>query len=93
MKETDVKSLKQLLLECFPYFEGMKLTNDCEQTKCRAPPQCYQHNAVYSILHFLVDVDFVKLNESSTFLKTTMIFLPVARSTKALDYYHQLKKR
>lgn len=91
--EMDVKNVQHLLLECFPYFEGLKLNADCEQTKCRVPVQCAQYNAVYNIFNFLADVDFVKLNSSTIYLKNTMVFLPVARSTKALDYYHNLKKK
>ena len=42
----------------------MKLSNDCIDTKCNVPPECEQHNAVYNILHYLVDVDFIKVNVS-----------------------------
>lgn len=85
--------VKTLLLECFQYYHGMKLNNDCTQSKCRVPDECAQFNAVYNILHFLADRDFLKLNESAENLSAAMLFLPVAKSKDALPLYHKLMKK
>lgn len=92
LEKSDVEYVEALLLQCYPYFEGLKLTSDCEQTKCRAPINCTHHNAVYNIFNFLTDVASISLNATMISLKSTMVFLPVARSTMALSYYHNLKK-
>lgn len=42
----------------------MKLGNDCINNKCSAPTECEKHNAVYNILHYLVDAEFIKINVS-----------------------------
>lgn len=54
---------------------------------------CAQFNAVYNILHFLSDRDFIKLNETVENLRAAMLFLPVARSKDALPLYHKLMKK
>lgn len=63
--EEDVQLVKILLFECYPYYHGLKLNNDCSQSPCRVPDECAQFNAVYSILHFLTDRGFIKLNVST----------------------------
>lgn len=48
---------------------------------------------MYDILHFIVDNDFVKelISKNSTpRLKTSILFLPIAKSSKTLDYYYSL---
>lgn len=85
--------VKTLLFDCFQYYHGLKLNNDCTQFKCRVPDECAQFNAVYNILHFLTDRDFMKPNETIENLSASMIFLPVARSKDALPLYHNLKKK
>lgn len=92
--EADVTMVKTLLLDCFPYYHNLKLGNDCagDGGKCRVPNECAQHNGVYNILHFLTDTDFMRLNETGTHLNASMIFVPIARSTKALPFYYDLMK-
>ncbi|XP_039441963.1 protein dispatched [Culex pipiens pallens] len=92
LDEEDIAMVKTLLFDCFQYFHNMKLSNDCVRSSCVVPPPCKQHNAVYNILHYLADVEFIKLNESAEFLNATMIFLPIARSTKSLEFYHNLQQ-
>uniref|UniRef100_A0A182NZ92 SSD domain-containing protein n=1 Tax=Anopheles dirus TaxID=7168 RepID=A0A182NZ92_9DIPT len=92
LNEEDVAMVKTLLFDCFPYYHNMKLSNDCMRSSCIAPSECKQHNAVYNILHYLANVDFVRQNESAEFLNATMIFLPIARSTKAMNFYHSLSQ-
>lgn len=85
--------VKTLLLDCFQYYHGLKLNNDCSQSKCRVPDECAQFNAVYNMLHFLADRDFIKPNETIENLSSAMLFLPVARSKDALPFYHKLMKK
>lgn len=85
--------VKTLLFDCFQYYHGLKLNNDCTQSKCRVPDECAQFNAVYNMLHFLADRDFIKLNETVENLSAAMLFLPVARSKDALPLYHRLMKK
>jgi hypothetical protein len=60
-----VFTVKVLLLECFQYYHNLKLGNDCTQSKsCRVPNHCAQNNAVYNILHYLTDIEFIKQNVS-----------------------------
>ncbi|XP_041788243.1 protein dispatched [Anopheles merus] len=92
LNEEDVAMVKTLLYDCFSYYQTMKLSNDCTQSSCFAPSECKQHNAVYNILHYLANVDFIRQNESAEFLNATMIFLPIARSIKSMEFYHSLSK-
>jgi protein dispatched 1 len=85
--------VKSVLFECFQYYHGLKLNNDCTQSKCRVPDTCAQFNAVYNMLHFLADKDFIKLNETVENLRVAMLFMPVARSKDALPLYHKLAKK
>ncbi|CRK88732.1 CLUMA_CG002637, isoform A [Clunio marinus] len=93
INDDDVAMVKSLLLECFQYFHGLKLNNDCTQSKCRVPDECAQFNAVYNILHFLTDRNFIKLNETSESLSAVMLFLPIAKGKDALPFYHKLVKK
>lgn len=96
----------------------MKLSNDCNKKKCRVPVDCERNNAVYNILHFLIDVGSVKENvsdwhrrqcqiylltefyfslilifqNSDIFVAVSMIFAPIAKSTKALPLYYNIQK-
>ncbi|XP_035783888.1 protein dispatched-like [Anopheles albimanus] len=92
LNEEDVAMVKTLLFDCFPYYRSMKLSNDCLRFSCTAPSECQQHNAVYNILHYLASSDFIRQNESAEFLNATMIFLPIARSTKSMEYYHSISQ-
>lgn len=83
-------TVKATLFECFQYYHGLKLNDDCTQSKCRVPDECAQFNAVYNMLHFLADRDFIKPNETVENLGAAMLFLPVARSKDALPLYHNL---
>uniref|UniRef100_A0A182PPZ7 SSD domain-containing protein n=1 Tax=Anopheles epiroticus TaxID=199890 RepID=A0A182PPZ7_9DIPT len=92
LNEEDVAMVKTLLYDCFQYYHDMKLSNDCIGSRCIAPSECKQHNAVYNILHYLANVDFIRQNESAEFLNVTMIFLPIARSIKSMEFYHSLSR-
>lgn len=64
LQDKDVTAVQALLQDCYEYYHSMKLSNDCVNFKCHVPQECLQHNAVYNILHFLVDIDFIKVNVS-----------------------------
>lgn len=53
------------------------------------PDACTRHNAVYHLLHYLTDAEF--LANGSRHLKYAAMFLPVARSTALLPYYRSLR--
>ncbi|XP_058467660.1 protein dispatched [Malaya genurostris] len=93
LNEEDIAMVKTLLFDCYQYYHYMKLSNDCVRSNCVVPNECKQHNAVYNILHYLADADFIRINDSSEFLNATMIFFPIARSTKSLPFYHSLRHK
>lgn len=64
-QEDDVQQARNLIQECYTYYQTMKLSNDCHKTKCRVPIDCEQNNAVYNILHYLIDVGSIKENVSN----------------------------
>lgn len=52
------------------------------------PEVCIRHNAVYHIFHYLADAQF--LANGNQHLRLAALFLPTARSTALLPYYHSL---
>ena len=98
--DADVASVTSLIQECARHYRSLHLTANCyefspnESNNCRSvPPRCQKYNAVYNILHYLTDVDFLPPAPSSrkgekgsgTFtsssvpkLSLAMTFLPVA---------------
>ncbi|KAJ6638287.1 Protein dispatched [Pseudolycoriella hygida] len=93
IEEEDVQQAKNLIQKCYTYYETMKLSNDCDKRKCHVPPDCARKNAVYNILHYLIDSASVQENATEVFVVASMIFAPFAKSTKALPFYYNLKKR
>lgn len=67
LQKEDIANVKVLLQVCYEYYHSLKLSNNCVDSKCIAPPECVQHNAVYNILHFLVDINFIKINVRMNF--------------------------
>lgn len=59
---------KALLKMCSPFYHNLKLTPDCQENDywfCQqVPKQCSLHNAVYNILYYLVDINFLPPNVS-----------------------------
>lgn len=98
IKEHDVKKTRELLIDCAQYYHDLKLPEDCQEDKFNAaagclvvPPHCTKNNAVYNIMHYLVDVDFLpSRNISQVFVKYSMVFLPMARSSAMMPYYRTL---
>ncbi|CAG2110302.1 unnamed protein product, partial [Medioppia subpectinata] len=95
--ERDIISAKRLLISCAPYYHNLTLNNDCfrEPMLCpKAPKHCFQsENAVFNIMHYLVDKDFLSPNSANvTQIKLTNIFLPIAKSTQLLQYFKRLSE-
>ncbi|XP_055903846.1 protein dispatched isoform X1 [Eupeodes corollae] len=84
----DVAAVQSLLVGCYDYYLNMKIGYDCSESRCPAPIECTRHNAVFNILHYLTDLNFIKINDSNLFLKYSMIFVPVAQTTKILSLFH-----
>lgn len=97
--ETDLNKVETLLDKCVSYYRSFQLTPNCaEDLNCqrRVPTECSAHNAVYHLLHYLLDVDFIadynrdgsaKMNST---LKYAMLFLPIAASSATLDFYKSI---
>ena len=62
LQKSDVTKTLQLLKRCSPFYHSGELTAEClnNPRPCvRVPPECITHNAVYTILHYLTDHDFM----------------------------------
>ncbi|XP_039597614.1 protein dispatched homolog 2 [Polypterus senegalus] len=87
-------SLK-LLRGCAPYYHDGSLGPSCGERgkpgRCsKVPEQCKRSSAVYQILHYLVDKDFLgpqTINYQVPSLKYSLLFLPVQRGNSMLDIY------
>ncbi|KAH7964102.1 hypothetical protein HPB51_027659 [Rhipicephalus microplus] len=105
---TDVQKVFKRLEACAPHYHSMKLSHDCASGArlCRGvPAECIEYNAVYTILHYLADVDFLapRQNDSSSaqsgqgrllwepHLSYTSVFLPLGQSTMAMAYFKDLE--
>ncbi|XP_031628158.1 protein dispatched [Contarinia nasturtii] len=86
IEESDLSLANGLLNDCYNYYMNGSLKSDCEYFKCSVPSKCMQFNAVYQILHFLTDNKFNETN----ILASTMLFLPIAKTTKILPYYYDI---
>ena len=68
LQEEDVTGTLSLLSVCAKYYQEGRLTGECGAggSRCRGvPPLCAQHNAVFTILHYLTDLNFSKLQVRS----------------------------
>lgn len=60
--ENDLNRVEILLRRCSYFYQNHHLTSNCaEDLNCQrhVPAECYAHNAVYHLLHYLLDIDFV----------------------------------
>ncbi|XP_067619629.1 protein dispatched isoform X2 [Eurosta solidaginis] len=90
LKAEDVTMLQNVLLLCYEYYHDLKLSNDCSEfSPCLAPAECARDNIVFNILHFLTDSNFMRMNNTTVYLKYAMIFVPVASSSKILPLFHE----
>ncbi|XP_011634830.1 protein dispatched [Pogonomyrmex barbatus] len=96
--ESDLSRVKILLQQCAYYYHNRQLLPNCaEDFNCQkhVPIECYTRNAVYHLLHYLLDVNFIP-NDSTdpknknTTLQSAMLFLPIAASSATLDYYKEI---
>ncbi|XP_015182400.1 PREDICTED: protein dispatched isoform X2 [Polistes dominula] len=97
--EDDLIRVEALLRRCAYYYYNLELTSNCaEDTNCqkRVRAECYQHNAVYHLLHYLLDFNFIPndkhqfVNKSHLGLQSAMLFLPMAAGSASLDFYKDL---
>ncbi|XP_038124937.1 protein dispatched homolog 1 [Cyprinodon tularosa] len=96
--ERDVSHTLKILRSCAKYYHNGTLGPDCwdmalrrkDQLKCgNVPRKCTKYNAVYQILHFLVDKDFLgsKSPEHLPVLKYSMLFSPTEKGESMMNIY------
>ena len=60
--ENDLSRVETLLQRCIYFYRNFQLTSNCaDDLNCQrhVPTECYMHNAVYHLLHYLLDIDFI----------------------------------
>uniref|UniRef100_A0A8D0GQT4 Protein dispatched homolog 1 n=1 Tax=Sphenodon punctatus TaxID=8508 RepID=A0A8D0GQT4_SPHPU len=97
--ELDVSHTLKLLRTCAKYYYNGTLGPDCwdmatrrkDQLKCtNVPRKCTKYNAVYQILHYLVDKDFVSpktVDYVLPALKYSMLFSPTEKGESMMNIY------
>lgn len=97
--ERDVSHTLKILRSCAKYYHNGTLGPDCwdmttrrkDQLKCaNVPRKCTKFNAVYQILHFLVDKDFLNpksTDHQSTVLRYSMLFSPTEKGESMMNVY------
>ncbi|XP_048387886.1 protein dispatched homolog 1 isoform X2 [Stegostoma tigrinum] len=97
--ERDVAHTLKLLRSCVKYYHNGTLGPECwdkttrrkDQLKCTSVPRkCTKYNAVYQILHYLVDKDFLSpqtLDYVIPALKYSMLFVPTEKGKSMMDIY------
>ncbi|KAM5302152.1 protein dispatched homolog 1 isoform 1-T3 [Glossophaga mutica] len=97
--ERDVSHTLKLLRTCAKHYQNGTLEPDCwdtaarrkDQLKCtHVPRKCTKYNAVYQILHYLVDKDFMtpKVGDyAAPSLKYSMLFSPTEKGESMMNIY------
>ncbi|KAL6096254.1 disp1 [Pungitius sinensis] len=97
--ERDVAHTLKILRSCAKHYHNGTLGPDCwdmalrrkDQLKCASVPRkCTKYNAVYQILHFLVDKDFLSpksLEHPPSVLKHSMLFSPTEKGESMMNIY------
>ncbi|KAL4630543.1 hypothetical protein GN956_G15873 [Arapaima gigas] len=97
--ERDVSHTLKILRSCAKYYHNGTLGPDCwdmttrrkDQLKCsNVPRKCTKYNAVYQILHFLVDKDFLTTKSTDyqvPALKYSMLFSPTEKGETMMNIY------
>ncbi|XP_060155995.1 protein dispatched homolog 1 isoform X3 [Globicephala melas] len=96
--ERDVSHTLKLLRTCAKHYQNGTLEPDCwdmaarrkDQLKCtNVPRKCTKYNAVYQILHYLVDKDFMapKTADYRPALKYSMLFSPTEKGESMMNIY------
>lgn len=68
--ESDLIKVKALLQQCAHYYYNHQLSSNCaEDFNCQkhVPNECYMRNAVYHLLHYLLDINFIPKHVSMFF--------------------------
>ncbi|KAI0222764.1 hypothetical protein LSAT2_025972 [Lamellibrachia satsuma] len=101
IRHRDVAYVENLLTTCVTYYRSLSLLADCYDAEANGgryrqcnsiPAPCKRYNAVYDILHYLADVDFMADGDDgiNRKLSYSMSFLPVAAGTGAVPLYDSL---
>ncbi|KAF7664328.1 hypothetical protein LDENG_00180430 [Lucifuga dentata] len=97
--ERDVSHTLKILRSCAKYYHNGTLGPDCwdmalrrkDQLKCvSVPRKCTKYNAVYQILHFLVDKDFLNpknMDSAPPVLRYSMLFSPTEKGDSMMNIY------
>lgn len=97
--ERDVTHTLKLLRACAKHYQNGTLEPDCwdaaarrkDQLKCaHVPRKCTKYNAVYQILHYLVDKDFMApraADHPAPALKYSMLFSPTEKGESMMSIY------
>ena len=62
--EKDVQGMLKILQDCSKYYYTKQLSADCKKQSCSAPAQCIKYNAVYKIMHYMVDKGFLAIDKT-----------------------------
>ena len=97
LTSSDVSHVKSLLHKCLPDYNLKLLHANCyhEPRSCpTVPPECFGgRNLVYNLLHYILEIGFVDSpNIMTAKLKSTNIFLPVAKSSSLLPFFHSIQE-
>ncbi|XP_057678733.1 protein dispatched homolog 1 isoform X2 [Corythoichthys intestinalis] len=97
--ERDVSHTLKIMRSCAKYYHNGTLGPDCwdmvlrrkDQLKCgNVPRKCTKYNAVYQIMHFLVDKDFLSpksLEHPPPVLMYSMLFSPTEKGESMMNIY------
>lgn len=85
INDIDVREILSLLLNCSYYYNIGILTEDCTPDTCSdIPALCMKHTAVYRILHFLTDKDFMA---TTSHLRYSNLPIPLLPHYPVMDFY------
>nr|XP_006643132.2 PREDICTED: protein dispatched homolog 2 [Lepisosteus oculatus] len=95
LSAAQVSESLQLLRQCAPYYHDGSLAPACAEKgklgQCSTvPSQCKHSSAIYQILHYLVDKDFLgpqTIGYKVPSLKYSLLFLPVEKGDHMMDMY------
>ncbi|MBN3298738.1 DISP2 protein, partial [Amia calva] len=95
LTEGQVLESLHLLRQCAPYYHDGSLAPACAEKgklgRCSSVPlQCKHSRAIYQILHFLVDKDFLgpqTIGYKVPSLKYSLLFLPVKKGDPMMNIY------
>ncbi|XP_056424390.1 protein dispatched homolog 1 isoform X1 [Hyla sarda] len=97
--DRDVSHTLKLIRTCAKYYHNGTLGPDCwdmaakrkDQLKCtNVPRKCTKYNAVYQILHYLVDKDFFNpknVDFPNPVLRHSMLFSPTEKGESMMNIY------